>query len=367
MLSVKADGASVPSSARALTTRRSLSAPGHGIAVAVLALVATLVLIAGLVGSGGVAKAAPPQDQVSFSTPTHFPRIPPGIHDYVVRCHDGPVTVNAHASGGVAGGDRQPAVPKRRLPRTVPLRAGRPSRSPPKAGPALPLPRALPARRLSRLHLHPLRAGVAGVLLGRPRLLAPRERYAMISTTTGCRSGGTRPGLGPRVLPSGTCSGSTLRVIQGMGDPPPRRQPRPHPQRRRPPANAHDLQLLAERRLPGRRLRQAEPRRHERLRRLERRRRHQRRAPAGEPRRPACCGTGRARTTSRWPRPGAAGRGLINHAPGYDIVHWNSIEPDGNSVIASFRHLDAVYKIRKSTGDDRLEAGRDARRPKSLT
>jgi Arylsulfotransferase (ASST) len=35
---------------------------------------------------------------------------------------------------------------------------------------------------------------------------------------------------------------------------------------------------------------------------------------------------------------------------GYDIVHWNSIEPDGNAVIASFRHLDAVYKIRKSTG-----------------
>ena len=36
---------------------------------------------------------------------------------------------------------------------------------------------------------------------------------------------------------------------------------------------------------------------------------------------------------------------------GYDLVHWNSIEPDGNgSVIASFRHLDAVYKIDKSTG-----------------
>ena len=35
---------------------------------------------------------------------------------------------------------------------------------------------------------------------------------------------------------------------------------------------------------------------------------------------------------------------------GYDIAHWNSIEPDGDSVIASFRHFDAVYKIRKSTG-----------------
>ena len=36
---------------------------------------------------------------------------------------------------------------------------------------------------------------------------------------------------------------------------------------------------------------------------------------------------------------------------GYDILHWNSIEPAGDSVIASFRHLDAVYKIRKSTGN----------------
>ena len=34
----------------------------------------------------------------------------------------------------------------------------------------------------------------------------------------------------------------------------------------------------------------------------------------------------------------------------YDLVHWNSIEPDGKSVIASFRHLDAVYRIRKSNG-----------------
>ena len=31
----------------------------------------------------------------------------------------------------------------------------------------------------------------------------------------------------------------------------------------------------------------------------------------------------------------------------YDLVHWNSIEPHSNSVIASFRHLDAVYKIRQ--------------------
>jgi hypothetical protein len=39
----------------------------------------------------------------------------------------------------------------------------------------------------------------------------------------------------------------------------------------------------------------------------------------------------------------------VNH--GYDIVHCNSIEKAGSdSVIASFRHLDGVYKIRQSTG-----------------
>ena len=39
----------------------------------------------------------------------------------------------------------------------------------------------------------------------------------------------------------------------------------------------------------------------------------------------------------------------IAHA--YDLNHWNSIEPDGNSVIASMRNTDAVYKINKTTGD----------------
>ena len=39
-----------------------------------------------------------------------------------------------------------------------------------------------------------------------------------------------------------------------------------------------------------------------------------------------------------------------NSTSGYDILHWNSVEPAGDSVIASFRHLDAVYKFEKSTG-----------------
>jgi hypothetical protein len=51
---------------------------------------------------------------------------------------------------------------------------------------------------------------------------------------------------------------------------------------------------------------------------------------------------------------------------GYDILHWNSIEPAGGSVIASFRHLDAVYKIRKSTGKIVWKLG-GTRTSKSLT
>ena len=65
--------------------------------------------------------------------------------------------------------------------------------------------------------------------------------------------------------------------------------------------------------------------------------------------------------TGRW------WRRLVNSiAPGrYDILHWNSIEPAGNSVIASFRHLDAVYKIEKSTGSIVWKLG-GTTTPKSL-
>jgi hypothetical protein len=57
---------------------------------------------------------------------------------------------------------------------------------------------------------------------------------------------------------------------------------------------------------------------------------------------------------------------IDNGAFGYDILHWNSIEPDGNSVIASFRHLDAVYKISKATGDIVWKLG-GTNTPESLT
>ena len=71
------------------------------------------------------------------------------------------------------------------------------------------------------------------------------------------------------------------------------------------------------------------------------------------PRRPAAVGLEEPRTTSPCAETGRWWPYVISNPArnGYDDpVHWNSIEPHGNSVIASFRHLDAVYKINKSTG-----------------
>jgi len=51
---------------------------------------------------------------------------------------------------------------------------------------------------------------------------------------------------------------------------------------------------------------------------------------------------------------------------GGDIVHMNSIEPDGNALILSFRHLDAVYKIDRTTGNVIWKLG-GVQTPQSLT
>jgi hypothetical protein len=54
------------------------------------------------------------------------------------------------------------------------------------------------------------------------------------------------------------------------------------------------------------------------------------------------------------------------HEPNFDITHVNSIEPDGDSIIVSFRHLDAVYSIDRSTGDINWKLG-GTQTPESLT
>lgn len=41
---------------------------------------------------------------------------------------------------------------------------------------------------------------------------------------------------------------------------------------------------------------------------------------------------------------------LSNGRKAYDIVHINSVEPDGEGIVVSLRHTDAVYRIRRATG-----------------
>ena len=50
----------------------------------------------------------------------------------------------------------------------------------------------------------------------------------------------------------------------------------------------------------------------------------------------------------------------------YDYAHINSIQQVGGTIVASFRHLDAVYAINKSSGDIIYKLGGTAR-PESLT
>jgi hypothetical protein len=50
----------------------------------------------------------------------------------------------------------------------------------------------------------------------------------------------------------------------------------------------------------------------------------------------------------------------------YDIIHLNSIEPDGDSLVISTRQTDAVYKISRATGDVEWKLGGTSV-PQSLT
>jgi len=91
-----------------------------------LALVATSALmIAGLFGAAAEA-APPPSGQVSFSsTPSLFPNFGPYIYDYVVRCKNGPVTVQGHTSGGWEAAIGSHPFRSGDFSEVVPLSAGR--------------------------------------------------------------------------------------------------------------------------------------------------------------------------------------------------------------------------------------------------
>lgn len=59
-------------------------------------------------------------------------------------------------------------------------------------------------------------------------------------------------------------------------------------------------------------------------------------------------------------------RVLPSSADGYDVVHMNSLEVDGDGIVISLRHTDGVYKIDRETGDVVWKLG-GTPTPESLT
>ena len=65
-----------------------------------------------------------------------------------------------------------------------------------------------------------------------------------------------------------------------------------------------------------------------------------------------------------WPQYISAGPSIPEC--GYDVYHWNAIEPTGSGFILSYRHLDAVYEIDQASGNIAWKLG-GSTRPESLT
>jgi hypothetical protein len=322
----------------------------------------SLAAIAALAVAGAMATSAggqvAPRSEARFTIASLFPKYGPYVHDYVVRCDDVPVTVKAHVAEpwrmSIAGG----AARAGDFSRSVPLRAGTAfTISVRNAGGGTP----------SRYHVRCLPSDFPTYTFTRDAAVSPdyfaadtgfapvANRYAIVFDSHGVPVWWYRaPVVGPSVLPSGDVlwflsngqssryeirdlDGGLVRTVntaQGGS------------------VNPHDLQVLGN----GDYLIGAHTRQ-----------RHVDLSGYGGPRdadvRSAelqeVSGGGKllwdwrsenhisfADTARWWPW-------VIKHRTSdgyYDPAHWNSIEPRGTSVIASFRHLDAVYRIRKSNG-----------------
>jgi hypothetical protein len=311
-----------------------------------LALVATSALmIAGLFGAA--AEAAPPSGQVSFSsTPSLFPKFEPNIYDYVVRCNNGPVTVQGHTSGGWEAAIGNNPFRSGDFSQVVPLSAGRAFTITVRDVGRTQLyhyyVRCLPGNFPQYTYTH------YGPVSPKYFSVDPRDSgYAIIFDNNGVPVWWYHgSAYATRVLGNGNVlwssvsgwathrlDGSLVRTLRGVGIS----------------TDAHDLQLLANADyLIGAYVKQS----------------HVDTRPYGpsdatvinaelqevSPSRQLLWDwksqhhISLAETPARWwPDQPPAG--------GYDLLHWNSIEPAGGwSVIASFRTLDAVYKIEKSTG-----------------
>jgi hypothetical protein len=323
-----------------------------------LTIVALSALVAaGLFVPGARVGAAPPAGQVSFSEPSLFPSFGPAIRDYVVRCNDAPVTVQGHASGAwrVAIGGH--SFRRGDFSETVPLSAGRAFTVVAKRD---------GSAQLHRYHVRCLPSDFPAYTFNRYGPVSPKyfsvdrgfipleERYGMIFDNNGVPIWWIRaPTWGSRVLASGNLlwfdfgagqfeihrlDGSLVRILDAVGNP----------------ANPHDLRLLGN----GDYLVEADVMQS-----------HVDTSAYGGSSDASVLNSDLQRVSSSgqllwdWQSQGQIGlaetgrfwRWAINHPTldtgSYDILHWNSIEEAGDSVIASFRHLDAVYRIRKSSGE----------------
>jgi Arylsulfotransferase (ASST) len=309
--------------------------------------------IAGFLGAG--AEAAPPPGQVSFSTPRLFPNFSPGVFDYVVRCNDAPVRVQGHASGGWEVKIGNHAYETGDFSKVVQTGSGRAF--------TVVAKRSQPAQLYS-YHVRCLpnnfptytytRSGpVSPKFLAADRDFTSKDtRWGMIfddhgvpiwwihaqTHATSVLSNGNvlwfdRPSYKWEVH---RLDGSLVRTLDAVG----------------PPADLHDLQPLRNGNyLVGSYVNQQ----------------NVDTSAYGGSSNATVTNTelqhvsadgqlvwdwnsqdhiSLAETGRHWPF-------AINEPtnPAYDIAHWNSIEPAGDSVIASFRHFDAVYKIRKATGE----------------
>jgi Arylsulfotransferase (ASST) len=338
-----------------------------------LTLVAASALV--LLSAGAPAHAQPPRSEVSFSAAGLFPEYKPWIRDYVIRCRDRPVTVKAHVTG-----HWEAAIGKHPFQTgdyTVGVRLA--------TGQAFTISVRESGNGVTySYHVRCLPSDFPTYTFTRSGPVSPRffsvnqefvpndTRYAIVFDAHGVPVWWYHaPARDPTVRSDGTVSwfdfrsrqfeihrldGTLIGTVSAVG---------PHGMPRR--ANPHDLQRLANGDyLVGADVEQmhvdtsayggssdssvlnAEL---------------QEVSPAGQllwdwrsQDHISLAETGRFwKWVTRRPSPF-----------GYDIVHWNSIEPDGNGVIASFRHLDAVYKIRQSTGQIAWKLG-GTETPRSLT
>jgi hypothetical protein len=313
---------------------------------------AMALLAAGFLGSSAHADSPPQPGDVSFTASTLFPDFSPDIHDYVVRCQDGPVTVDAHTASGWEAAVGDDTFQSGDFSQEVPLGAGRSFTI---------TVRQVGGSETFQYYTRCLPDNFPNYTFTSQGPVSPRffavdqfstsfgRGFAIVFDNHGVPLWWENVAAGDtRVLPNGTIlwavlsgskntweihalDGTLLRTMTGVGHG----------------ANPHDLQILPNGdALLGSYVHNANidtsaygGSTHATVVNTE----LQRVTPGGQ-----LAWNWKsedhfslAETGRHWPW-------AVNN--GYDIEHWNSIEPNGSTVIASFRNLDAVYKINKATG-----------------